>query len=99
MTAKRKISCKYCGIEFLVDKTRKFNATKYCSNECRKNAKREQDLEAQRKYQKRYKWLLKDADKRGQLGEVRLGSTPEKDFYKEHQQIKRELRRIRNAKT
>lgn len=87
--------CPECNTLFTVPATRQHNATKYCSDKCRKQAKREQDLIAQRKYQKKYRWLLKDADKWNRLGSSKLGVEPAKDFEEEARLIKNELKRIK----
>ena len=87
--------CKWCKKPFIIPATRKNNPVKYCSDQCRKNAKKEQDLMAQRRYQLRYKWMLKDADPNGRLGEVRLGPKPSPDFDEEQRLIKKELKRCK----
>lgn len=97
MKTNKKI-CKWCRKPFTIPAIRANNAVKYCSDTCRKNAIRDQNLMAQRRYQMRYKWLLKDADKRGQLGEVRLGVKPNANFEIEQRLIEKELNKIRHYK-
>lgn len=90
-------TCQWCGKTFRVPRTRKYNATKYCCKKHSRLAKREQDNKAQKKYKKLYHWLLKDADK-WQIGEVRLGETPEQDFEEEYRLVHKELNRIKRRK-
>ena len=75
-------TCKWCGRTFRVPKTREFNATKYCCIKCSYYAKLEQNLEAKRKYDKKYKHLQKT-----QLGTKGLGQHRHTDFKKEHNAI------------
>ena len=85
--------CKWCKKPFTVISERKTNAIKYCCDNCRKNAKREQDLRAQQKFQLKYKWLFKHSDPKGRLGESMIGPTPEPDWQKEYELVHRELKR------
>ena len=85
--------CKWCGKPFAITPSRQTNAIKYCNDKCRKYAKMEQDNQAQHRYQTKYKWLHKDADLKGRLGESRIGASMEQDFKEEYKQVHAELRR------
>jgi len=82
-------TCKWCGKNFRVPLTRKFNATKYCCIKCSTYAKLEQNLQSKRRYDQKYKHLQKT-----QLGTKGLGQHRHKDFQKELQAIQNELKKM-----
>lgn len=86
----RQRNCKWCGRSFRVPLTREYNATKYCCIKCSYYAKLEQNLEAKRKYDLKYKELSTYK----QLGTKGLGQHRIDDFEKELEVIKNELKKM-----
>lgn len=95
MKSKERIRfCQYCGEFFYLPHGRKGNAMKYCSVKCRRNARLEKNLKAVRKYQKLYKWLLKEKPNFNQYS-GRLGANPSDDFEEELRLVENELKRFK----
>jgi len=86
MTKRR--TCKWCGKTYHTPRTRKYNATKYCSKKCRKHARQEKVLQNVRTYQKRYGKPLK-------LGTTNFDRKRKKDFQKEFEEIQKEKKRLK----
>ena len=85
----RTIKCKWCGKPFTIPSIRKYNARKYCSVYCKRNAYLEQHLKAVKRYNKKKGvWQL-------HLGISRLRETPKSDFDEELKAIESEMRRLR----
>ena len=78
--------CHYCGREY---EKKHFNS-KYCSDECRRNAKREQDRKAWFKWFYRNKKRVYDT----MLGTGSLSEHCQSDFELEAVLVKNELRRL-----
>ena len=77
--------CKWCGKPF----TKTHNRQMYCSNYCRKQARREQQAGYSRTYRKKYKGMLPDSTLYG-LGSGRLGSHTCHNWRKEDKKIQNE---------
>lgn len=83
-----KQKCAYCGEEF----TRRHNRQKYCTKECAKNAKREQDRKAW------IRWFHKNKDKlyTKQLGTRTIGPHKHPITEREQQIVQNEKQRTLN---
>ena len=86
-------NCAYCGRIFILPHGRGGNAKKYCSEACTKNARREKNLLAVRRYQKKYYDLLKNKPSFNKYA-GRLGVKPSSNFDEEYRKIKAELKRF-----
>lgn len=84
------MKCKYCGQEF----TKVHNREMYCSDKCRKNAKREQNRNNFHRWYHRHKHELSEK-KRWGLGSGELGAHMHTDFTREYNVIQNELARLR----
>lgn len=83
--------CGWCGEVFTVDAKRQNNAVKYCSRDCRIEARRESNREATRKYRK----MKQNDENRGHLlGESHINEHPSSDFKKEYIIVRNEKRRL-----
>lgn len=76
--------CKWCGNEF----KKRHNRQMYCSEECRRYARLEQNAEWMRNYRREYSQIKT-------IGSGMLGKHPRKVFLDEHITIRREMRRLR----
>jgi predicted nucleic acid-binding Zn ribbon protein len=81
-----KAKCKLCGKTY----TKKHNRQTYCSDECRKEAKRRQDRQAWTK------WFYKNRKTlyQKQLGTRTIGPKPNPDTEREAEIVQNEIRRI-----
>ena len=79
--------CHYCGAEY---QKKHFN-NKYCSDKCRRNAKREQNRTAW------FKWFYKNKERiyDTMLGTGSLGEHCSPDFETEAILVKNELKRLK----
>lgn len=94
MTSKnKKLICKWCKKPFTIVQCRETNAIKYCSDDCRHNAKLEQNNKAQQRFKLKYRWLFKDTDPKGRLGESKLNEHPKPDFKEEYEEVHKEYKR------
>ena len=80
--------CAYCGQKFV----KSHGNQKYCSEECKKNRKLEQDANASMKYY--HKKKKRGGDKVWGLGSGGLGPHMHDDFEVEKSKISKELRRL-----
>lgn len=83
--------CKWCGKPFFKDA----NKTCYCSDECRKNAVREQKAEYQRKRRRLIKSGALVSMESVDLGTGYLGKYRKEDFDDEHEAVLKEMRRLK----
>ena len=81
-----KAKCKYCGTTF----TKTHNRQVYCSDECRTNAKKEQDTKA------RLRWVNKNKKRlyQTQLGTRTISQHPNPDPEREAEIIRNEKQRL-----
>ena len=86
--------CKYCGRPFL----KKHNKEMYCSEECRIKAHQDQDAEYQRKRRKLINKGEIISNERKYVGTQFLSHRRNEDFDKEHQAIRKEMRRLKLIK-
>ena len=93
MKYKKRI-CKWCGQEFSVPKSRKYNAVKYCGPHCKHEGYLDKHLKAQTSYKKRWQDLPKLEQRGYLLGEGQVMQHRVEDFEHEEQIIRKELRRI-----
>ena len=84
-----KTKCKWCGKTF----TKTHNRQVYCSTECRKNAKREQDRNHWIRWYHRNKNKTVTQSSRC-LGTSRIGAKKHEDNNKEQKVVENEIRRI-----
>ena len=87
---KKEIKCKWCGRLF----TRKYAPEKYCSDDCRVNARKHQSRIKSHKWYHKNKHKLSEKQRWG-LGGSNLGQHRQKDFNKEQIIIRRELKRFK----
>ena len=80
------IKCAYCGQEF--EKIHKNQ--KYCSEKCRKEARREK----RRIYNSRYFYKNRNRIYATTIGTRTIGAKPNKDPNKEEEIVKKEIKRI-----
>lgn len=81
-----KAKCKWCGKTY----TKTHNRQQYCSDYCRKEAKKEQDQKH------RLKWVHKNKERlyQTQLGTRTIGPHKNNDDEREHEIIRNEIERI-----
>jgi predicted nucleic acid-binding Zn ribbon protein len=81
-----KAKCQYCGKTY----TKHHNRQMYCSDECRTNAKKEQDTKA------RLRWVNKNKDRlyQTQLGTRTIGPHKHTDEQREQEIVQNEKRRL-----
>ena len=84
-----KVKCSYCGNTF----TKTHNRQKYCSEHCRKQAKREQDRKAWTRWFHKNKKTLYQT----QLGTRTIGPHKHPDNNREQQIVKNEKQRTLNS--
>ncbi|RAP51109.1 MAG: hypothetical protein BZ138_05875 [Methanosphaera sp. rholeuAM270] len=81
-----KLTCKWCGKSY----TRTNRRSKYCCAPCKVFAHMEQNLQAVRKYQRRYQ----HSEKQGMLGNSNLKGEPKADPVLELQAVQNEKKRL-----
>ena len=86
----KEIKCQWCGETF----TRKYAPEKYCSDECRRDARKLQNRNKSFKWYHKNKNDLTEKQRYG-LGGGNLGQHRQKDFKKEYTIIRNELRRLK----
>ena len=87
--------CGNCKKEFTVPKSRKYNATKYCCEKCRKEAYAEAHNKAQQEYKKRWREYYNHHEiHNSQFGNTQLNRRIDGNWEKEHQAILQELNRL-----
>ena len=86
-------SCIWCGQKFI----KKHHSEKYCSDECRKDARGQQSRNKAHRWYHRHKHELSEEQRWG-LGSGSLGEHRHEDFEKEQRVIKNELRRLKIKK-
>lgn len=88
------VKCKYCGKPF----TKRHNREMYCSDDCRKNALREQKAryQAKRRMRIKQKVLIVDEYKKYGLGSYGTSANGHRKnkFSQEYMSIQKEMRRI-----
>ena len=84
------IKCGYCGCIFTPEHT----ASKYCSDECKSNAKEEQNRNNFHKWYHLNKHSLSEYKRYG-LGTGTLGPHRHEDVGREYKAIKGEFRRLK----
>ena len=82
--------CKYCGSEF----TKTHNRQMYCCNQCRIEARREQQASYNREYRRKYRKVMPESTIYG-LGSGRLGKHT---CYTKDYSWKQEYNKIQNEK-
>ena len=82
-----KIKCNWCGAYF----TKKHHSEKYCSDECRYNARMEQSRDKSHRWYHRHKHELSEKQRWG-LGSGLLGQHRNEDFEEEYLKIQNEFR-------
>lgn len=91
--------CKWCGKGF--NKSYPQNKLLYCSDECRKNAHREQNARSQMKRRIRARngeIVMSEREKNNHYGEGFLSGHRCKDFDREYQVIQLEMKRLKLKK-
>lgn len=84
------INCRWCGKPF----KRNHAPEKYCSEYCRKEARKHQNRIKSNKWYQNHKHELTEKQRWG-LGSSGLGQHSNKDFIREQEIIQRELRRLK----
>ena len=91
---KRQTKCKYCGKPF----TKRHNREMYCSDNCRKNALREQKAryQAKRRLKIKQKIIIVDEYKKYGLGSYGTSANGHRKdtFSQEHTAIQNEMKRL-----
>ena len=85
--------CEVCGEKFAISRSRG-RPSKYCCEECNKEARKQQNRNKSHRWYHKHKHEL-DEKRRWGLGSGTLGPHMHKDINKEESAIKKEMRRLR----
>lgn len=83
-------TCKYCNKKFIPQSPN----NQYCSEKCKKNARRETLVQATRKYRKLYKDVQTSSDLKN-VGTSSLGPHRDDNFEEELRKIEKEMKRLK----